>query len=247
MLFSLLDKFFNRPLTDEAFAKKFMDSTRKAGFSENLNFEKNEFRIRHGDGSYFNLHNAFRDYQNADKAQKSAVLTGYVSTLLEAGRKTETVFDNVKAQLRPVIRNLAMLEEIRMEHARKNGDKQYDYVSQPLGRDCVILLAVDSPESTATLTNGPEAHWGVTMEEAVKISIENLRDTTNEAFGEIIPGLYAGEWADGYDTSRVLLPDVLQRVPVKGRPVFMVPSRDVLMVTGDKDEQGIRQKVELAF
>lgn len=247
MLFSLLDKFFNRPLTDEAFAKKFMDSTRKAGFSENLNFEKNEFRIRHGDGSYFNLHNAFRDYQNADKAQKSAVLTGYVSTLLEAGRKTETVFDNVKAQLRPVIRNLAMLEEIRLEHARKNGDKQYDYVSQPLGRDCVILLAVDSPESTATLTNGPEAHWGVTMEEAVKISIENLRDTTNEAFGEIIPGLYAGEWADGYDTSRVLLPDVLQRVPVKGRPVFMVPSRDVLMVTGDKDEQGIRQMVELAF
>ncbi|WP_338512778.1 hypothetical protein VRB44_14215 [Pseudomonas trivialis] len=160
MLFSLLDKFFNRPLTDEAFAKKFMDSTRKAGFSENLNFEKNEFRIRHGDGSYFNLHNAFRDYQNADKAQKSAVLTGYVSTLLEAGRKTETVFDNVKALLRPVIRNLAMLEEIRLEHARKNGDKQYDYVSQPLVETALFCLLSIRPSPLPPLPMAPK-HIGV--------------------------------------------------------------------------------------
>jgi uncharacterized protein YtpQ (UPF0354 family) len=247
MLVSLLDKIFNRPLTEEAFAKKFIDSARQSGYSETLVFEKNEFRVRHGNGSYFNLHNAFRDYQNADKAQKAAALNGYVSTLLEAGQRTGTTFEKVRAQLRPVIRNLAMLEEVRLEHARNGDNQAYDVVFQPLGRDCVILLAVDSPESTATLTKGPEEQWGVTMEEAVTISIENLRDTTPEAFGEIVPGLYAGQWADGYDSSRILLPDVLQRVPVKGRPVFMVPSRDVLMVTGDKDGQGIRQMVELAF
>jgi uncharacterized protein YtpQ (UPF0354 family) len=247
MLISLIDKIFNRPLTQDAFAKKFIDSARKAGVGETLVFEKNDFRVRHGNGSYFNLHNAFRDYQNADKAQKAAALNGYVSTLLEAGQRTGTTFEKVRAQLRPVVRNLAMLEEVRLEHARTGDNQAYDVVFQPLGRDCVILLAVDSPESTATLTRGPEAQWGVTMEEAVTIAIENLRDTTHEAFGEIVPGLYAGQWADGYDSSRILLPDVLQRAPVKGRPVFMMPSRDVLMVTGDKDEQGIRQMVELAF
>ncbi|MGB3127624.1 MAG: DUF1444 family protein [Pseudomonas sp.] len=247
MLQSLLDKIFSRPLTQEGFAKKFIESARKAGYSEAMDFQASEFRIRHNNGSYFNLHNAFHDYQNGDKTQKVAILNGYVSTLLVPGQRTGTVFENVKAQLRPVIRNLAMLEEVRLEHARNGGDKPHEVVYQSLGRDCVIMLAVDSPESTATLTSGPEAQWGVTMNEAVAISIENLRDTTHKAFGEIIPGLYAAEWADGYDSSRVLLPDVLQRAPVKGRPVFMIPSRDVLMVTGDKDEQGIRQMVELGF
>ncbi len=247
MLQSLLDKIFSRPLTQEGFAKKFIESARKAGYSEAMDFQAGEFRIRHNNGSYFNLHNAFRDYQNGDKAEKVAILNGYVSTLLVSGQKKETVFEDVKAQLRPVIRNLAMLEEIRLEHARKGSDKPFDVVYQPLGRDCVILLAIDSAESTATLTSGPEAQWGITMDEAVTISIANLRDATHEAFGEIIPGLYAAEWADGYDSSRVLLPDVLQRARVKGRPVFMIPSRDVLMVTGDKDEQGIRQMVELSF
>ncbi|MCM2459116.1 DUF1444 family protein [Pseudomonas sp. CG7] len=247
MLQSLLDKILSRPLTQEGFAKKFIESARKAGYSEAMDFQTSEFRIRHNNGSYFNLHNAFRDYQNGDKTQKVAILNGYVSTLLASGQRTGTVFENVKAHLRPVIRNLAMLEEVRLEHARNGGDKPHDVVYRSLGRDCVIMLAVDSPESTATLTRGPEAQWGVTMDEAVAISIENLRDATHEAFDEIIPGLYAAQWADGYDSSRVLLPDVLHRASVKGRPVFMIPSRDVLMVTGDKDEQGIRQMVELSF
>ncbi|WP_249582367.1 DUF1444 family protein [Pseudomonas viridiflava] len=247
MLQSLLDKILGRPMTQEKFAQKFIEAARKAGYSKAMDFQASEFRVLHNNGSYFNLHNAFRDYQNGDKTQKAAILSGYVSTLLVSVQGTATVFESVKVHLRPVIRNLAMLEEVRLEQARNVGCKPHDVVYQPLGRDCVIMLAVDSPEATATLTKGPEAQWGITMDEAVVIAIENLRDATHEAFGEIIPGLHVAEWADGYDSSRVLLPDVLQRAPVKGRPVFMIPNRDVLMVTGDKDEQGIRQMVELSF
>ncbi len=59
------------------------------------------------------------------------------------------------------------------------------------------------------------------------------------------PGVYCGGWEDGYDISRVLLPDMLERVPVRGRPVFMMPTRDLLLVSGDNDDEGLMKMVEL--
>ena len=60
-----------------------------------------------------------------------------------------------------------------------------------------------------------------------------------------ISGVYGGGWEDGYDISRVLLPDMLERVPVRGRPVFMMPTRDLLLVSGDNDDDGLMKMVEL--
>lgn len=248
MLGALIDRVFNRPLNEDGFARKMMNAARSAGYREPLEYQQDEFRICHGDGAYFNLHNAFRDYQNADKPNRSAVLDGYVATLLRSRDKSVSTFEDVRPHLRPIVRSLTMLEEVRLHHVRREGkDSPYDVVHRPLGKDCVILLAIDNPESTSTLTKGPQEHWGVTMDEALAIAINNLREATQDAFEEIAPGVYIGRWADGYDISRALLPDVLQRAPVKGRPVFMTPTNDVLLVAGDKDEQALRQMVELSF
>ncbi|WP_273820942.1 DUF1444 family protein [Pseudomonas asplenii] len=248
MFGTLLGKLFNRPLTEEEFARKFIQAARQAGYGDHLEYVPDEFRLLHGNGGYFNLHNAFRDYQKAEKPKKAAVLDGYVATLLNTKSKTPQTFAQVRPALRPVIRNLGMLDEVRLHHVRSEGwAAPYTVVHRALGKDCVMLLAVDSPESTATLTKGPEESWGVTFDEALSSAVQNLRETTPEAFEPIIPGLYLGRWGDGYDISRVLLPDVLQRAPIKGRPVFMIPTNDVLMVTGDKDEQGMAQMVEVSF
>jgi hypothetical protein len=44
----------------------------------------------------------------------------------------------------------------------------------------------------------------------------------------------------------VLLPDLLHRAPVHGVPVFMIPTRDVLLVTSDKDDDALARMVELS-
>ena len=77
-------------------------------------------------------------------------------------------------------------------------------------------------------------------------AIDNLRDAPDH-FSELAPGVYRGGWADGYDISRALLPDMLERVPVRGRPVFMMPTRDVLLVTGDNDDEGLVAMVEFCL
>ncbi len=248
MLGTLLAKVFNRPLDNHGFARKMIDAARGAGYREPLDYLPDEFRLRHGDGVYFNLHNAYRDYQNAARPQRTAVLDGYVATLLRSRDKSARSFADIRPLLRPVIRNLAMLEEVRLHHRRSEGrDDAYQVVHRTLGKDCVTLLAIDHPESTSTLTKGPEPHWGISLDEALGIALDNLRATTEDAFEEIIPGLYIGRWGDGYEISRALLPDVLQRAPIKGQPVFMIPTNDVLLVAGDRDEAALRQMVELSF
>ena len=118
MLGALLDKVFNRPLDEHGFARKMIEAARSAGYREPLDYLPDEFRLRHGDGAYFNLHNAFRDYRNAERPKQSAVLEGYVATLLRSRDKAARSLDEVRPLLRPVIRNLAMLEEVRLHHLR---------------------------------------------------------------------------------------------------------------------------------
>jgi len=248
MLSAFFNKLFNRPPTQESFAQKVIKAARDSGFNGPLEYLPEEFRLRQGDRAYFNLHNAYRDYLQASKDLKASVLNRYLATLLASHKGTSATFEQTRPLLRPVIRNLAMLEEIRLHHVHNEGwDSPFTVAHHPLGKDCVTLLAVDYPDTTSTLTKGPQDDWNIPLNEALSIALDNLRDVTPDAFEQIIPGLYLGAWKDGYDTSRVLLPDVLQRARVKGRPVFMIPNRDVLMVTGDKDIEGLRHMIELSF
>ncbi|MEN5201085.1 hypothetical protein ABE525_17810 [Pseudomonas wadenswilerensis] len=249
MFRALFDRLFKRTPTEDEFARTFIKAARTGGYGEPLEYLADEFRLHYGDSGYFNLHNAYRDYLNADKSRKADVLNSYLRALIDT-RNTSAAqtLEQVRPLLRPVIRNLAMLEEIRLHHVRSEGwDSPCPLAWQPLSEDCATLLAVDHPDTTSTQTMGPPKDWGITLEQALAIALDNLRDASPDAFEPILPGLYQGAWKDGYDTSRVLLPDVLQRAPVLGQPVFMMPSRDVLMVTGDKDDEGLRQMVELSF
>lgn len=249
MFRALFDTLFKRTPTEEGFARTFIKAARAGGYAEPLEYLADDFRLRYGDNSYFNLHNAYHDYLNADKARKAEVLNSYLRALIDTRNSTAAQpLEQVRALLRPVIRNLAMLEEIRLHHVRSEGwNSPCPMAWKPFSEDCVTLLAVDYPDTTSTQTAGPQKDWGITLEQALSIALDNLRDASPDAFEPVLPGLYQGAWRDGYDTSRVLLPDVLQRLPLKGQPVFMMPSRDVLMVTGDKDAEGLRQMVELSF
>jgi hypothetical protein len=248
MFKALFDRLFNRPPTPDAFAQKIIQAAREGGYRSDLDYQADEFRVGYGDQCYFNLHNAYHEYQQAAPAQRPQVLTHYVNILLGTQDKAPQPFEEVRPLLRPVIRSLGMLEEVRLFQVRSKGwDSPLPLAHQPLGKDCVLLLAVDYPDATSTLTQGPQNDWGITLEQGLAMALDNLRDSTPEAFEEIIPGLYLGAWKDGYDASRALLPDVLQRAPIKGLPVFMMPTHDVLLVTGDKDLEGLQEMIELSF
>jgi len=240
-----LDSLLRRKPTQDQFAKLFIAAVRQRGYSGDLAYKADEFRLLQGEGSYFNLHNAYHAYCNAPGGQRQGALQGFVSTLLSSGQAVPQSLAEARALLRPVIRNLGAIEDVRMHHVRTDGnDADFHPALRPFGDDCVVLLALDHPESISTLTNGPEAAWGISFDQALAIAIDNLRDSADD-FMEVAPGVYSGGWEDGYDTSRALLPDMLERVPVRGRPVFMMPTRDLLLVSGDNDDAGLMKMAEL--
>ena len=240
-----LDALLRRKPTQEQFAALFIAAARQRGFRGELNYKADEFQLLHGEGSYFNLHNAYNAYCDAPGGQRQGALQGYVSTLLTSSQTHPASLAEARPLLRPVIGRRSAVEAVRMHHLRNDGnDAAFHPAVRPFGDDCVVLLALDRPESIATLTNGPEASWGVTFDEALAIAIDNLRDSADN-FVEVAPGVYGGGWEDGYDISRALLPDMLERIPVRGRPIFMMPTRDLLLVSGDNDDAGLLKMMEL--
>lgn len=239
--------FKDKPDPDR-FARKFIDAVRSNGYPHELEYEADTFRIRHANGSYFNLHNAYHAYLGAPRGQQRKALLAF-SSLLGVHEKDDAMsWEQARPLLRPLIRSITQLEEINLHHAEQDGwdapPMQLKY--RRLSEECVELLAVDHPDHTATLTRGPEEAWGVDFDQALSTARSNLRESPDEPFVEVLPGVYQAAWGDAYDSSRALLPDLLHRVPVAGLPVFMLATRDVLLVTGEGDLQGQAQMLELA-
>lgn len=243
-----LDFLFNRKPSPDDFAVLFESAARKAGFKGELTYRPREFRLVYGESAFFNLHNAYREYCSQRGARRRETLNNYIAALCENQRSRALPLDEARPLLLPVIRSRGMIEELRLHQVRTEGDDlDFSPVYLPMGDDAVVLLAIDHPESTATLVQGPDKSWGITLEEGLAIALTNLRDTTADSFVEVVPGLFRGDWNDSYDISRIFLPDVLERLPLKGRPVFMVSSRETLLVTGDHDGHALAAMVELGL
>lgn len=240
-----LDALFRRKPSPDQFAKLFVAAARQQGFKDELSYKADEFRLLLGEGSFFNLHNAYHAYCATRGTERKRALQNFVSALSSSKDATPQSLAEARPLLRAVIRNRSSLEHVRLQHVRTDGnDASFHPAFRPFGEECVVLLALDHPQAISTLTNGPEAAWGLTFEQAMDVAIDNLREEPDN-FTELVTGVYNGTWGDGYDTSRVLLPDMLERLPVLGRPIFMMPTRSVLLVSGDNDDAGLRHMVEL--
>lgn len=242
-----LDSLFGRKPSRDAFAALFMATARKKGFSDTLHYNAAEFRLEHSQRAVFNLHHAYRSYCESERAARDKALHAFVATLCASRNAAPAQLDEARAILRPLVRGRGVLEDVRLHQLRSAGrDAVFAPAWRPFGDDCAILLALDYPESTSTLVSGPPESWHITLDEALAIARDNLRDVTTDAFVEVARGVYRGAWSDGYDVSRVLLPDLLHRAPVAGRPVFMIPTRDVLLVASEKDHDALLRMAEFA-
>jgi hypothetical protein len=57
---------------------------------------------------------------------------------------------------------------------------------------------------------------------------------------EVGEGVFISANSDNYDASRLVLLDLIRKIPVRGEPIAMVPNRDTLIVTGSEDEAGLK-------
>jgi hypothetical protein len=105
---------------------------------------------------------------------------------------------------------------------------------------------LDYPDAVKSVGTSDLRDWGVGFDEAMAIARDNLWSRSNENFLPLAPGTYVSPWHDTHDCSRLYLHDLVWQLEVKGAHVAFVPNREVLIVTGSDDAEGLTRAAALA-
>lgn len=123
-------------------------------------------------------------------------------------------WDEARPRLLPALKSRAYLDEIA-----KIADGA-EYLEKLVALDyrdgLCILLAIDSELTVAFATKDQLADWQVSPEQALDVAIENLGKLTGPLWPDAVEtasqtGYFVFNTLDGYDASRLLLPDFYER------------------------------------
>ncbi|MYN05419.1 hypothetical protein GTP41_25310 [Pseudoduganella sp. DS3] len=89
--------------------------------------------------------------------------------------------------------------------------------------------------------------WDMNEEAAFEAAFANLRARSSLPLQSSPQGVFGGLWDDGYDSSRMLLPELFSGLVSHGRPVAMVPTRGLLMVCSDKNDIALEAMLKAAI
>jgi len=110
----------------------------------------------------------------------------------------------------------------------------------------VVALVVDRPTSMMYVNEETLEKWNVSFETALADALDNLRALPEHGgWNELSPGVWSGEWGDAYESSRLLLPDLIYRLGISN-PAAMVPFRGALLVTSAENDAGLDALAQVA-
>lgn len=197
-----------------------------------------------GPVSFVFLGHARREYDEAPAGEQERVLARRFWSSIDAAAS-----DDPKRVLRgvlPRLRDRAWFSAVRRQAELELGADEgaIDEVMLPhrvLNDDLAVHLAWELPTSMMEL--GPDRldAWGVSFEAAYSQAKANLKARSTRPFDMPAPGLYVSPYHDGLDATRMVLPELFEGLEVKGRPVVLAPTHDILFVTGDEDAEGLTQ------
>lgn len=233
----ILDLFFRKP-SPEKFAQIAMQAARERGYQGPMEFDAPNFRIvmHGGEGGAVNLHNFYHDYCQAPRAGRRAVVEKYSNLFVQA--EIPESFEQARRNLLPVLRTGAFLQAAQLGPQAAGTAPGTRFAVADFSLDTVLLLAWDTEHLTRILDTSQLDKWGVTQEAAHAIALDNLRDLAAERFVQLGANLFASDWNDAYDSSRILLPDLVHRVAGQ-HPVVMIPTRGRMLLSASHDREDL--------
>lgn len=243
----ILNKLFGPPSKDK-FAKMVMTSVRQKGEMGKVVYDPNEFRlVVDGEkGTRLFLSNAYYEYCTAPRKERPEILQKYVRNWFVGQKEMPEDFADIKPDLMPIVRSRSYYE-LNRQRVALDGSKTPDWAYQILNDYLVIGLVYDMREAIRTIHQDDLDKWGVTFYEALEIARDNLSQLPQQVIGPADgEGVYLSAMGDSYDSSRLLLLDLIRQFKVKGDPIAMVPNRNALIVAGSEDVEGLKGMLALA-
>ncbi len=238
---------FAQPTKDE-FAKLITDRIRAAGEKGNIVYEAEEFRLQ-GEGERAGvifLINAYKEYCAAPADARERVIKTWVRNWFGVSKKMPEDFADVKPDLMPAVRSRAHFDLNSLRGEVESG-KPTSWQYQVLGGHFGVGLVYDLPESMRSIPQSSLEAWGVTFYEALEAAMENLMSLGAKFIApQSGEGTYLSATGDSYDSSRLLLTDIIRQFKVKGDHIAMIPNRENLIVVGADDTEGLSAMLKLA-
>jgi uncharacterized protein YtpQ (UPF0354 family) len=223
----------------EDFVAQLVAGLKKEGLTNGFALEAETFRLAltlDGKKAAVPLDQFYDLYCAADADERAEALDHFVNLVMQMAEQAQGVTVD---RLRPVVRNRAFFATAKLADMVDGSGDQCASPVMAIGSDLAVALVADSPRTTMFVKEEHLGALGLSQEDALKAALDNLRRHSEPKFTAMGPGVFASGWEDYYDSSRLLLPEVLAGLGVKGDPVAMVPARGTLMVTGADDRQGL--------
>jgi hypothetical protein len=240
----LLSKLLRRETTRDGFGQVVIERFAKAGISD-FEYRAVDFAIqRPGTSNAIFLHNVFQNFCQADAQGRETILARFVHAFA-AEFNIPNDFESAKTGFMPVLRDFRYISLSRLAmESRGTGAIQLT-PELPFAPELNILCACDFQDSMSLVNQAKLQSWGVSLEAAVQIAKENLRDrTAPNGFTELRDGVHLGTWNDSYESARLILTDYFYRLSLEGDPVAFIPNRDILFVCGELDTAAMSFIVE---
>ena len=235
-----------RPGQDE-FAQLVIARLRETGMVGEISYDRDEFQIvvAGEKQSTLFLNNAYQEYCSLSHDDRPKSLRRFVRGWLDAHKPTPDEFADIQPDILPAVRSRSFFESARLRMVIGGSDDTF-LQYQSIGDDLGLGLVYDMPDSMKPISNKEIDLWGVTFYQALEAARENLRQLRPKIMG---PGEGAGVYIfttnDGYDSSRLIILDLIRQFEVKGDYIAMVPGREMLIVAGSEDMPGLKAMVEL--
>lgn len=235
-------------LTPREFTREYAEALRKASPRLKVSVAKDlELRVISADGSESTsfLDNAYDEYKLDPKA-KADVIRRFVAAGLET---IGTVRDGVdRARIVPIIKDRPWLEETRQGLMSRGAKEVPEQVYEDFSPDLIIVYAEDSPKNIRYLGPKDLELANVDRSELRALASENLKRLLPKIERHGANGLYMITAGGNYEASLLVLDSIWSdgQMDVSGDVVVAVPTRDLLLVTGSQDSQGIEKVRQMA-
>jgi uncharacterized protein YtpQ (UPF0354 family) len=208
-----------------------------------------EVSVRYGDGWEVKsfLDNAYSEYK-IDPEALDQIIENYASALMDRPRGSEVQYD--KSSLVPMVKPNAYVDEWRAlveRNASPAAPPPDELHVERLNRDLVVLYAFDSEHSLRFATRQDLEEVGVFGQALRELAIGNLVDRLPDITVEGNDSLSMLVAGGNFEASLLLLDEIWtkENFNVRGDIVVFVPARDVVLVTGSQDEEGLSTAEEI--
>ena len=121
-----------------------------------------------------------------------------------------------------------------------NGDKPIKWPRKIIGEHLDLGPVLDMPDAIVWISDTQLREWGITLYEALELARENLSEIRGVISG--VKGsfyIFHAPVGNVYASSWLILLELIRQLKVKGDYIAAVPSRDVFLITGVDDVDGL--------